>query len=109
MSAAFAEPRSGNGSWAGDSGERARAGRACARALVLALDPTVGSSTAAAELAAPDGRDARSVLRALAFVRAAGARPSPVNDRAEQALLLTLAALVPAKAAGTLDLSDRNP
>src|SRR5438093_4156890 len=76
MSAAFAEPRSGNGSWAGDSGERARAGRACARALVLALDPTVESSTPAAELAALAGRDARSVLRALAFVRAAGRDPA---------------------------------
>jgi hypothetical protein len=109
MTAAFAEHQSGNGSRAGDSWERARARRVCARALVLALDPTVEPSSAATALAALAGRDARSVLRALAFVRAAGARPSPANDRAEQALLLTLAALVPASAAGTLDLSDRNP
>ena len=109
MTAAFAEPPSGNGSRAGESWERARARRVCARALVLALDPTVEPSTAATALAALAGQDARSVLRALAFVRAAGARPSPVNDRAEQALLLTLAALVPAGAAGTLDISDGNP
>ena len=106
MSAAFAEHPSGNRSWANGSWERARARRVCARALVLALDPTVEISTAATELAALAGRDARSVLRALAFVRAAGTRPSPVNDRAERALLLTLAALVPARAAGTLDRSD---
>jgi hypothetical protein len=109
MSAAFAEHPKWNGSRAGEPWERARARRVCARALVLALDPTVRSSTAATALAALAGRDTRSVVRALAFVRAAGARPSPVNDRAEHALLLALAALVPARSASALDLSDRNP
>jgi hypothetical protein len=109
MSAACADDPSGNVPRAGESWERARARRVCARALVLALDPTVEPSTAATELGALAGGDARSVLRALAFVRAAGARPSPVNDRAEQALLLTLAALVPGNAGGTLGLSDRDP
>jgi len=109
MSAAFAEPLSGSGSPAGEAWERARARRVCARALVLALDPTVEPSSAATRLAALAGHDARPILRALAFVRAAGARPSPVNNRAEQALVLTLAALVPAGAAGTLDRLDRKP
>ena len=108
MSAAFAEPPNGIGSRAGGSWERARARRVCARALLLALDPTVEPSTAATELAALAGRDARSVLRALAFVRAAAARPSPVNDRAERVLILTLAALFTAGAASTLNLVDRN-
>ncbi len=97
MSAAFAEHPSRNRFRAGESWGRARARRVCARALVLALDPTVEPSTAAIELAALAGHDARAVLRALAFVRAGGgSRPSPVNDRAEQALLRALAALVPA-------------
>jgi hypothetical protein len=109
MSAALADPPSGNGSGAGASWERARARRICARALVLALDPTVESSAAATELAALAGGDARAVVRALAFVRVAGARPSPVNDRAERALLLTIAELVPGSATGTVDRSDRDP
>jgi hypothetical protein len=108
MSAAFADPPSGNGSGAGEPWERARARRLCARAVVLALDPTVDARTAATALATLAGGDARSVLRALAFVRAAGVRPSPVNDRAEQALLLTLATLVPDRAAGRPDRSDRD-
>jgi hypothetical protein len=99
MSAAFAEHPNRNRSRAGESWGRARARRICARALVLALDPTVEPSTAATALAALADSDARSVLRALAFVRAGGgSRPSPVNDRAEQALVLTLLALVPAGA-----------
>jgi hypothetical protein len=95
MSAAFADPPSGSGSRAAETWRRARARRICARALVLALDPTVDTATAATELAALAGGDASAVVRAIAFVRTAGVRPSPVNDRAERALVATLAALVP--------------
>jgi hypothetical protein len=109
MSAAFANPPSGKRPGARGSWERARARRVCARALVLALDPTVDAATAADTLAAVADGDTRAVVRAIAFVRAAGVRPSPVNDRAERALLLTLAALVPGSATDTVDRSDRDP
>jgi hypothetical protein len=110
MSAAFADPPRGSGPRAGgETWSRARARRICARALALALDPTVDTATAATELAVLAGGDPSAVVRAIAFVRTAGARPSPVNDRAERALVATLAALVADRAAGRPDRPERDP
>jgi hypothetical protein len=93
MSTAFAEYSNGYGARPNETYERARARRLCARALVLALDPAVEISAAADKLAALAADDVRSVLRALAFVRLAAERPSPVNERAGTLLLRTLRVL----------------